>query len=177
VVKAPIPPDPVVEVCKIVSFALWLIFIPFYCVFQCENRKKRRKRNKPRKRGPNRLRKRGCRAGVQHRQTGLGTIPHSSWYRGFLIGVASQWFLGCWFDPVWWGNGWATTQLSSDRSPRYRWLSKGSVTGGDSCGGLGRSRVPSLFWWNGNFPVVRSWCIQKFCELNPGAPCFDFDFI
>jgi hypothetical protein len=29
----------------------------------------------------------------------------------------------------------------------------------------------------GIFPVVRSWCIQKFCELNPGAPCFDFDFI
>jgi hypothetical protein len=21
-------------------------------------------------------------------------------------------------------------------------------------------------------PVVRSWCIQKFCELNPGVPCF-----
>lgn len=26
-------------------------------------------------------------------------------------------------------------------------------------------------------PVVRSWCIKKFCELNPGAPYFDFDFI
>jgi hypothetical protein len=26
-------------------------------------------------------------------------------------------------------------------------------------------------------PVVHSWCIQKFCELNPGAVCFHFDFI
>jgi hypothetical protein len=26
-------------------------------------------------------------------------------------------------------------------------------------------------------PVVRSWCIQMFCELHPDAPCFDFDFI
>jgi hypothetical protein len=25
--------------------------------------------------------------------------------------------------------------------------------------------------------VVRSWCIQMFCELHPDAPCFDFDFI
>lgn len=26
-------------------------------------------------------------------------------------------------------------------------------------------------------PIVRSWCIDKFCEIYPDAPCADFNFI
>lgn len=26
-------------------------------------------------------------------------------------------------------------------------------------------------------PVVRYWCMRKFSELYPGAPCFDFDLV
>jgi hypothetical protein len=182
VMEAPIPPDPAVEVYKMVSFVLRLTFIPLLVsIFQCEERKKRRKRNKPRERDSNRLRKRGCRAGMQRRQKELMELegplpiqadivdspsvsqPNSSVVVDFALSDKDTVVLQPSSPPV--------EVLDTSDCPKIR------LPGKIPAEVLDAHVSHHYAGEKGISPVVRSWCVQKFWELNPGASFFDFEFI
>jgi hypothetical protein len=94
--EAPILPDPVVKVCKVVSFVLWLTFIPLSVsiVFSSVRRGRSGERGISHAKGAQIV----CETWVSCRRAtspkGVdgagGTTPHSSCYRGFPIGVTTQ---------------------------------------------------------------------------------------
>jgi hypothetical protein len=179
VMEAPIPPDPAVEVYKVVSFVLRLTFIPLLVsIFQCEKRKKRRK---TRKRGSNRLRKRGCRADMQRRQKGSMELegplpiqadivaspsvsqPNNSVVVDLALSDEDTVVLQPSSPPV--------EVLDTSDCPKVR------LPGEIPAEVLDAHMSHHYAGEKGISLVVRSWCVQKFWELNPGVSFFDFDFI